>query len=371
MTEMTTIPAAELAPFLFGCADLEVGVTGGVIAHRYPAWARVQMQDALFGWAESCAGGTRLRFTTDAAEVRLTAHATIVTDQGGDPASVDLVVTQDGERMLVPLASPTVIRIDADARVIGVRRSDPQTVQIVLSGPGPAEIRMPHNARIELLELHADGALAPAEPAGRRWVHYGSSISQGMNAPAADRTWPAIAASELGWNLRDLSVSGNAQLDGFAARTIRDAAADIITLKVGINLLNADSMRERTFRPALHAFLDTIREGQPDTPIVLFSAVSCPIHEDSPGPVVYAGGLAAAAQRSIESDAGALTLSRTRAIIAEVVAQRADAALTHVDGRALLGPDDVDLLYDRLHPDEVGLERIAARFVELMRQPHS
>jgi hypothetical protein len=44
---------------------------------------------------------------------------------------------------------------------------------------------------------------------------------------------------------------------------IRDAPADLITLKVGINLVNADSMRERTFRPAVHAFLDTIREGIP------------------------------------------------------------------------------------------------------------
>lgn len=34
-------------------------------------------------------------------------------------------------------------------------------------------------------------------------------------------------------------------------------------------------MRERTFRPAVHAFLDTIREGHPDTPVLVISAVAC------------------------------------------------------------------------------------------------
>ena len=58
------------------------------------------------------------------------------------------------------------------------------------------------------------------------------------------------AAAALDWQLRNLSFAGNAQLDGFAARMIRDAPADLITLKVGINLVNADSMRERALNEA-------------------------------------------------------------------------------------------------------------------------
>lgn len=232
----------------------------------------------------------------------------------------------------------------------------------------PVEIRLPHNARVELISLTVDGTIEPAPPSGRRWIHYGSSISQGMDAVAADRTWPAAAASAPDWDLRDLSLAGNAQLDGFVARTIRDAAADIITLKIGINTVNADSFRERTFRPALHAFLDTVREGHPMTPVVLITAIACPIHENSPGPVVARpDGMAAAAIRSIEKDDGALTLARTREIIADVVASRGDDALTCIDGRELLGAHEADRLYDRLHPDQLGLDLIAERFVAAMR----
>jgi hypothetical protein len=66
----------------------------------------------------------------------------------------------------------------------------------------------------------------------------------------------------------------------------------------------------------------------------------------------------------VEDDSGALTLSRTREIIAEVVRMRADDRLARLDGRELFGPDDVHLLYDGLHPDQTGLDLIAERFVQ-------
>ena len=75
-------------------------------------------------------------------------------------------------------------------------------------------------------------------------------------------------------------------LDQFVARTMRDLPSDLISIKVGINVVNGDTLRQRTFGPALHGFLDTIREGQPDTPILLVSPIFCPSAEDKPGPTV-------------------------------------------------------------------------------------
>lgn len=43
-------------------------------------------------------------------------------------------------------------------------------------------------------------------------------------------------------------------------------------------------MRLRAFVPAVHGFLDTIRDGHPTTPLVLISPIFCAIHEDTPGP---------------------------------------------------------------------------------------
>jgi len=53
--------------------------------------------------------------------------------------------------------------------------------------------------------------------------------------------------------------------------------ADFISLKLGINVVNGDSMRERSFIPAVHNFLDTIREKKPNTPILIISPIICTI----------------------------------------------------------------------------------------------
>ena len=82
----------------------------------------------------------------------------------------------------------------------------------------------------------------------------------------------------------NLGFSGNAVLDPFVARAIRDQPADLITLKLGINIVNHDCMRRRAFRPAVEGFLDTVREGHPHTPLVLISPILCPMVEDRPGP---------------------------------------------------------------------------------------
>lgn len=358
----TSITGGDWEPYVLGTAPLEEGAAGGAV-HRLPAWARAQVDDQLFRFVEACPVGGRIRFETDADEVFLTVAATTVVIDGVEPA-VTLVVEQGEQETEIRLDAPTLLVV-AEEQVVEVRPRSPEVVRIPVSGSGPVDIWLPHGARVELVSLAAAAPIVAVDAPGLRWTHYGSSISQGANAVSPVRTWPVAAARRLGWNLRNLSLGGNAHLDGFVARVIRDHPADLITLKVGINVVNADSMRERTFRPALHSFLDTIREGQPDTPIVVISAISCPAHEDAAGPTVTGSeGLAHAAVRAVERDVGALTLGRTRDVLAEVVTARADPGLTFWDGRDLLGPAEEGMLYDGLHPDQRGLDLIAARFAD-------
>ncbi|MDQ0647038.1 hypothetical protein QFZ53_001234 [Microbacterium natoriense] len=364
-TKSVIVSGVEWEALVHGAASLEAHTAGGVEAHRVPAWARAQFEDPLFSLAEACPAGVIVRFETDSSFVTLTAAATTAALVGTEPTPVTLAVRQDGTEILAPLSAPSVIFFGADTQIVETQLREPETIDISTAGNGPVEIFLPHNARIRLISLQATENITPAQAQGIRWTHYGSSISHGMNALTATRTWPVAAAIRLGWNLQNLSYAGNAQLDGFMARMIRDSPADLITLKVGINLINSDSMRERTFRPAVHAFLDTIREGQPTTPIVLITAVACPIHEDSPGPVTRdPEGMARAANRTVERDTGALTLSRTREILEQVTVSRDDDRLHLLDGRELFGIDDVDMLYDRLHPDQNGLDLIAQRFAD-------
>jgi hypothetical protein len=160
-------------------------------------------------------------------------------------------------------------------------------------------------------------------------------------------------------------------LDPFTARALRDTPADLVSVKIGINIVNADVMRRRALGPALHGFLDTIREARPTTPLLVVSPILCPIHEDTPGPGAVDLDDDGAVHFRATGDpadvvAGRLTLRVVRDELARVLAQRTadDPHLAYLDGRALYGEADAEALPlpDRLHPDAATHELIAERF---------
>jgi lysophospholipase L1-like esterase len=175
-----------------------------------------------------------------------------------------------------------------------------------------------------------------------------------------------MVAEEVGLELTDFGLAGQCQLDPFMGRVIRDAPADVISVKVGINLVNAASMSERTFGPAVHGLLDQIRDGHAAVPLLVVSPIFCPSVEDHSGPTVpnAAGRFDVVAAPQDARPLG-LTLRRIRAIVADIVAQRraaGDDALHHLDGLALFGEADRDLLYDDLHPSPEGYALLGRRF---------
>ena len=124
-------------------------------------------------------------------------------------------------------------------------------------------------------------------------------------------------------------------------------------------------MSVRTFPSALHGFLDTVRDGHPDTPILVVTPILCPAHEDAPGPTMNVGGVVEAFARPPELAVGALTLTRIRDLLADIVATRqgqGDANLHLLDGRELFGEGDVGDLPDGLHPNAAGYLRMGERF---------
>ncbi len=173
-----------------------------------------------------------------------------------------------------------------------------------------------------------------------------------------------------------MGFGGGALLDPFTARAMRDTPADLISVKFGINIVNADLMRLRAFAPAVHGFLDTIREGHPTTPLLVLAPILCPIHEDTPGPCapdfsdVEEGRIRFRATGDpAERAAGKLTLGVIRDELNRLVKQRAatDENLYYLDGRELYGEADyAELpLPDELHPDAAAHRRIGERFAGL------
>ncbi|WP_245580350.1 SGNH/GDSL hydrolase family protein [Arthrobacter castelli] len=239
------------------------------------------------------------------------------------------------------------------------------------AGDKLVELWLPHNESVELLELRTDAPVNAAPTAGRIGAHHGSSISQGANSSMPARTWPAIAA-HIGVQLHNLSLGGGALVDPFLAPVIRDTPGDLISVKLGINLVNLDLMRMRAFESAVHGFLDTIRDGHPDTPLVLVSPIFCGIHEDTPGPGALDPDTFKSGRTKViatgnreESKQGRLTLRTIRAALALLAERRsADPNLHHLDGLQLYGQADAaeHPLPDALHPDTLTHSLIAERF---------
>jgi lysophospholipase L1-like esterase len=361
---------------LHGALDLEYGVHG-VLPHRLHRAARMQADQQLV-MAQAQPSGVRLVLRTAATVVELDAHRTTVAYRGVAPrpdGCYDLLV--DGE------LTRQVISTGGTAEIVdiatGERETQPGPVTTVRFAGLPkrqkrVEIWLPHYERIEMVELRTDAPIQPVQPGKRPvWLHHGSSISQGSNATSPTAIWPALAAAHGKVELVNLGFSGSAMLDPFVARTMRDLSADLISIKIGINLVNGDVMRRRAFVPAVHGFLDTIREGHPSKPLLIVSPILCPIHEDIPGP--GAPDFTDAVMRfratgdPAEVPAGKLTLQMIRQELADIVQRRSpeDPHLHYLDGRALYGEADATELPlpDRLHPDTATHRLMGERFAAL------
>lgn len=370
---MITIPIT--ADLLHGHAEAE-STARGLRPHRLPAWARDQFPDPQLLSVESQPSGVRVAVVTAARHIELVVHPTRIAYRGVDRprGSVDLLVDHElagTDQLDGGDAVEVDLRTGESSFTAGpshVARFDG-----LAAGEKLVELWLPHNESVELVELRADAPIAPAEASGPLWLHHGSSISHGSNAATPSQTWPAVASRLGGVALRNLGLGGSALVDPFMARVIRDSPADVISVKLGINVVNLDAMRLRAFVPALHGFLDTIRDGHPTTPLVLVSPIFCGIHEDTPGPGAFdPAGIPLgqvtfiATGQTGDRAQGRLTLRVIRDAMASLVAQRADPNLQYLDGTALYGPEDAAVLPlpDALHPDTATHELIGRRFAE-------
>ena len=374
-TDWVTTPIT--AGLLRGALDLEP-TEHGVLPHRLPAWARRQIPDGQLAMAEAQPSGVRLVFRTRATAVELDVLPTRIAYQGAPPRPDGVYDVLVGGT-LAARATATGGNVRTIDMATGSTVTRPGRVGTLRFTDLPAEVKeveiwLPHNEITELVALRTDAPVRAVPERGRKvWLHHGSSISHGSDAGSPTTTWPALAASRGGVELINLGFGGSALLDPFTARAMRDTPADLVSVKIGINLVNTDLMRLRAFAPAVHGFLDTLREGHPTTPLLVVSPLLCPIHEDTPGPSapdlssLSAGKLSFLATGD-HTDRTRLTLTIIRDELARITAERAadDPHLHYLDGRELYGDADfAELpLPDQLHPDAAAHRRIGERFAE-------
>jgi len=350
----------------------------GITPRRLPAFTRLrapaEMQRVI-----STPSGVRIEFQSDTTEIELDIHLSLILAGRKVPnATVDLTV--DGEVVqsqshatgdLLHMISLTELRTEPGPAVCfkfsGLKK-----------GSKRIALWLPINAVAELRGLRIDegASFDSVTEELPRWIHHGSSISQCSEAFSPTQTWPAIAARQSKVSLTNLGFGGQCHLDQFVAQTIRDLAADYISLKIGINIINQNSLGRRAFASALHGFLDTIREGHPDTPLILVSPIFCPFSENHPGPTTASIKEIAGKKQMVfggikgheEVRQNSLTITQMRKIISELVIARqndGDVALGYVDGLTLFSAEDQQDLPDDLHPNAAGYVRIGERYADI------
>jgi len=280
MQELSINDLVDKNLLMAGAMDIDIR-SKGISPRRLPSWTRPQVP-AMLDVMLRMPSGVRLVFDTDSTHISITAMATNMLTPPAEkrPVVFDLEIDSDiysastleGNTIyLDPKKPDTYELVRGQAATLSFENLPARTKR--------CELWLPQNALVELRHLSIDNDAfigLSADLDSPKWVHYGSSISHCMEADQPSQIWPAVAARLAGAVLQNLGFGGQCHLDQFVARTIRDADADIISIKTGINVINMDSMRERVFIPTLHGFLDTIREGKPETPITLISAIYCP-----------------------------------------------------------------------------------------------
>lgn len=278
-----------------------------------------------------------------------------------------------------PLDAVRAVSLDAASATVE-RLRDASVVEL---GPLPAgektvQIWLPQSVTVDLLGLSGDAAIAPGDADRPIWLHHGSSISHCVEAGEPTSAWPVVAAGAADLEVINLGFAGQCMLDPFVADAIAGTPADVISVKVGINVVGARAMDRRTFVPALHGFVDRIRAGHPGTPLLLASSILWPGSEDVPGPgtpVFEPDGSFRyrAAGDPAEVALGALTLAASREHVQHVVRVRRDAGepIHYLDGRDLYGAAEADRapLPDGLHPDGPIYRDMGERFARLVFGP--
>ena len=217
--------------------------------------------------------------------------------------------------------------------------------------PGRLEIWLPQAGVIGVREVSFEGEAEPAPPTGPRWITYGSSLTQCTGADGPSETWPALVARKHGWDLVALGFSGECHLDPVVARTIRDTPARLISLCLGTNIYAGETFSGRTLPGQVDAFLSTVRDGHPHTPLVVITPLPAPNLEGKP-------------------NALGLTLDDVRACVELGARAVRDPDLQLIDGRTVLSVEEAQALYaDDMHPGPDGYRLIAERLAPLLTLP--
>ena len=220
---------------------------------------------------------------------------------------------------------------------------DPRVCRIVL----PGEHRGGH-----VFYHGVEGDVRPPRPEelpDRRYLAYGTSITEGEAPLAEHLTYASQTARRLDADLINLGSCGTAYCDPAMAEYVADRDDwDVTTLALSVNMVGTFSVAE--FRERAAAMVDTVAGAHPDEPVVVVT--------------IYTN-----ARDVCEGHDEAEECERFRAALREVVAETPRENVHLLEGRELL-PNIAGLTPDLVHPGDDAMitigENLAAELGDLL-----
>jgi lysophospholipase L1-like esterase len=143
-------------------------------------------------------------------------------------------------------------------------------------------VHLPEGMRPTIVDVRPIGGSIEPARAQPRWVAYGDSVLEGWMASEPGLAWPALASRELGLDLVNMGYAGAARGEIVSAEHVAELEADVISITHGTNCWKRTPHSVGLFREGLIAFLEVIRQGHPETPVMVASPVLRPDAEERP-----------------------------------------------------------------------------------------
>lgn len=302
----------------------------GQLMQRVPESIRTRLEAAATRMCHPA--GVELRFVPDGpVRVTLSSHRrdSVVRPFWGPFQATDDVVTVGPEPRTITLSRPENLdRLDPSA--VAALDYDPRVCRLLL----PGEHRGGH------VHFHGvEGEIRPPEPSelpSKRYLAYGTSITEGEAAMGEPMTYVNQAATRLGVDPLNLGTCGTAYCDEAMAEHIAGEEWDVATLSLSVNMVGEFSVE--TFRERAAHMVETVAASHPDSPVVCITI------------------LPNARDLVVDHEEGA-ECERFREALRSVVAECEHPNVSLVEGRELL-PDPSGLATDLVHPGDHAMVRI-------------
>ena len=106
----------------------------------------------------------------------------------------------------------------------------------------------------------------------KRYLAYGTSITQGRSSYLPDLNYPMIIGEKLGYDVFNMGMSGSCYIEKSLVDEMLKTKYDLITLELSVNMIG-DGFHVDTFKERLSYLLEQIRITQPNAVVVCMSVL--------------------------------------------------------------------------------------------------